>query len=85
MVEEDVASEIAYWKNTVICYVLGANPPYKVIDGFVRRICTGCVMDKVLLIKKGLYAVRFMEHHDAMIVAQKGFYHFDQKPFIVKA
>jgi len=57
--------------------VLGENPPYEVIDGFARRIWVGCAIDKVLLIKKGLYLVRFMEHHDAMIVAQKGFYHFD--------
>ncbi|KAJ8420205.1 hypothetical protein Cgig2_021782 [Carnegiea gigantea] len=38
--------------NAVICCVLGANPPYEVIDGFS--------IDKVLLIKKGLYLVRDM-------------------------
>ena len=38
LVEEDVRSEIAYWQNAVICCVLTANPPYEVIDGFVRRI-----------------------------------------------
>ena len=29
--------------------------------------------------------MRFMEHHDAMTVAQKGVYRFDQKAFIVRA
>ena len=37
------------------------------------------------MIKKGLYLMRFIDHQDALAVAQKGFYHFDQKPFIVKA
>ena len=39
----------------------------------------------MLLFKKGLYLVRFNELKDAMVVAQKGVFHFDQKPFIVKA
>ena len=49
------------------------------------KFWTGFAIDKVLLIKKGLYLVRFMDKPDAMKVAQKGVYHFDQKPFIVKA
>ena len=81
---EDVLEEINYWQNGVICYVLGANPPYEVINGFVRRIWAGQAIDKVLLIKRGLYLVRFQDKLDAQKVAQKGVYHFDQKPFIVK-
>jgi len=42
-------------------------------------------IDKVLLIRKGLYLVRFSNKEDAIRVAQKGVFHFDQKPFIVKA
>ncbi|KAJ8422697.1 LOW QUALITY PROTEIN: hypothetical protein Cgig2_031931 [Carnegiea gigantea] len=83
-VEEDVAQEIAYWQNAVRCCVLGVNPLIEVIDGYVRRIWTGYEIDKVLLIKKGLYLVRFNELKDAMVVAQKGVFHFDQKPFIVR-
>ena len=85
MVKEGVVSEIAYWQNAVLCCVLGENPPYELIDGFIRRIWIGCEIDKVLLIKKGLYLVTFIGHQDAMLVAQKGVYHFDKKPFIVKA
>ena len=85
IVEANVADEIAYWQNAVICCVLGENLPIEVIDGFVRRIWKGHEIDKVLLIKKGLYLVRFNELNDALAVAQKGVFHFDQKPFIVKA
>ena len=65
--------------------MLGANPPIEVIGGFVRRIWKGYEIDKVLLVKKGLYLVRFDELKDALEVAQKGVFHFDQKPLIVKA
>ncbi|KAJ8445967.1 hypothetical protein Cgig2_001285 [Carnegiea gigantea] len=85
LVEEDVAQEIAYWQNAVLCCVLGANPPIEAIDVYVRRIWIGYEIDKVLLIKNGLYLVRFKELKDAMVVAQKGVFHFDQKPFIVRA
>ncbi|KAJ8419892.1 hypothetical protein Cgig2_017702 [Carnegiea gigantea] len=73
LVKEDTEGAVAYWQNAVICCVLGVDPRYEVIAGYV------------LLIKKGLYLVRFIEHQHALIVAQKGVYHFDQKPFIVKA
>jgi len=51
----------------------------------VHRIWGDFAIDKVLMIKKGLYLVRFEEQQAAMAVAQKGVYYFDQKSFIVKA
>ena len=61
------------------------NPPFLVIDGYVRRIWKANAIDKVVLIKRGLYLVRFVDCQDALTVTQKGLYHFDHKPFIVKA
>ena len=34
----DTIPEINYWQLTVLCTILGANPPLKVIEGFVHRI-----------------------------------------------
>jgi len=69
----------------VICYVLEANPPFEVIDGYVRRIWKAYAIDKVVLVKRGLYLVRFVNYQDAPTMTQKGLYHFDHKTFIVKA
>ncbi|KAJ8427203.1 hypothetical protein Cgig2_004362 [Carnegiea gigantea] len=33
--QQDVATEIEYWNQPVICSVLGANPPIRVIEGVV--------------------------------------------------
>ena len=36
--ETDIASEIECRKIVVLCFVLGANPSYDVVDGFVSWI-----------------------------------------------
>jgi len=82
---EDIEDEVTYWQNAVLCCVLGANPPYEVIAGFVNRIWGEFAIDKVLMVKRGLYLVRFEDYQAALTVAQKAVYCFDQKPFIVKA
>ncbi|KAG5621777.1 hypothetical protein H5410_006995 [Solanum commersonii] len=35
---EDIRSEITYWGNAVVCYVLGAHPPFQVVKGFIQRL-----------------------------------------------
>ncbi|KAJ8426568.1 hypothetical protein Cgig2_010627 [Carnegiea gigantea] len=52
---QDVAAEIEYWNQVVICCVLGANPPLGVINGYVRRIWSRYEIDKVVAAHKGIY------------------------------
>lgn len=35
---EDIQEELDYWSSSIICYVVEANPPVQVIEGFLRRI-----------------------------------------------
>uniref|UniRef100_A0A803PAH1 DUF4283 domain-containing protein n=1 Tax=Cannabis sativa TaxID=3483 RepID=A0A803PAH1_CANSA len=35
---DDIQDEVDFWKPSIACYVLGANPPLVVIEGFVRRM-----------------------------------------------
>ena len=35
---EDSEDEVVFMQNAVLCCVLGANPPYEVIAGYVNRI-----------------------------------------------
>lgn len=37
-IDGDDIQEVEYWSSAVICYVLGANPPLNVMDGYFRRI-----------------------------------------------
>ncbi|XP_048496156.1 uncharacterized protein LOC125495470 [Beta vulgaris subsp. vulgaris] len=81
---EDVQSEVDYWSSSVICYVLGANPPPYVMEGFIRRIWRNYGVDKVAVVKSGIYIVRFssMEKKDLVLKESNPF--FDNKPVIVK-
>ena len=33
---DDIEDEIRYWESAVVCYVIGANPPLHVIDGYMK-------------------------------------------------
>uniref|UniRef100_A0A803QHA8 DUF4283 domain-containing protein n=1 Tax=Cannabis sativa TaxID=3483 RepID=A0A803QHA8_CANSA len=35
---DDIAEEISFWNSSLVCYILGENPPLNVLDGFVRRL-----------------------------------------------
>ena len=83
--EDDIQTEIKYWKNAVLFGVMGSNPPFDVIDGFVHRIWKSMDIDKVIIVRKGVFLVRFTNLLDKMTVLHRGLYFFDMKPFIVKA
>lgn len=34
----DISSEIEYQQNAIVCYVLGAHPPFLVINSFIQRM-----------------------------------------------
>ncbi|XP_056687955.1 uncharacterized protein [Spinacia oleracea] len=81
---EDIEDEIAYWQSAVVCYVLGANRPQHVMEGFVHRICGKMGVEKVALIGKGIYVIRFTTMENSHKILQGNAYFFDKKPLIVK-
>lgn len=81
---EDVEEEINYWSSSLICYVVGANPPIQVMEGFVRRIWRQYGVDKVALFKRGVFLIS-LKAMDSIDKILEGHYFFDNKPVIVKA
>ena len=68
----------------MLCFVLGANPHLEVIEGFIRRMWRCFEIDKIYLVKKGVFLVRFKHLSEQSIVVQRVVYFFDNKPFLVK-
>jgi len=77
-------SEIKYCNFIALCCLLGANPPYEVIYGYVHLIWKHLTIDKGVMVKKVLLVVRFNKIEDRDMVINKGIYFLDKKPFLVK-
>lgn len=80
----DVEDEIHYWQSTVLCSVMGANPPFEIMKGFLNRIWANYEFDRILYVHKGVLLVRFAHLQDKISVEKRGLYFFDSKPMIVK-
>lgn len=68
----------------MICYVLGANPPLHVIEGFVKRIWKSDNIDKLGSVAKGVFIVRFKSQEDVNKACESNGILFDRNPFIVR-
>ncbi|XP_074283590.1 uncharacterized protein LOC141608133 [Silene latifolia] len=84
LTNSDVDAELKYWSTAVYCYVLGANPPWKVIDGFVKRIWGYTDYEKLSFHSNGIFVVRFKTEEMKLRVLQAGPIFFDNKPVVVK-
>ncbi|XP_074282709.1 uncharacterized protein LOC141607248 [Silene latifolia] len=80
---EDVEPEIAYWDTAVVCYVLGSNPPWELLSGFVNKLWGVYKFDKLSFLPNGVFLVRFPTKECQQLVLQQGFPMFDNKPLVV--
>ena len=80
----DVMPEIEQWKSAVLCSILGANPPLKVIEGFNWCMWKTYDIDKICMNKKGVFQVMFKHLNVQAVVVQRGVYFFHKKPLLVK-
>lgn len=67
----------------MIC--IGGHPPFSVLNGYIHRVWAKNGINKVAMLKIGIVLARFDTNVGKDEVIQGGIYHFDNKPFIVKA
>uniref|UniRef100_A0A803PSW3 CCHC-type domain-containing protein n=1 Tax=Cannabis sativa TaxID=3483 RepID=A0A803PSW3_CANSA len=79
----DIEDEVNFWQQSVVCYVIGVNPPISILEGFVRRIWKDEVV-KVGLLAKGIFIIRFQSLEQRDKVMQQGYVFFDRKPMVMK-
>ena len=79
-----IEDEIHYWETVVVCFVVGANPSLRVIDGFVRKIWNNLDIDIVGMVDKGVYLVtmKSIESRDKAYESNGAL--LDNKPFVTK-
>ncbi|KAM6545981.1 hypothetical protein CsatB_026717 [Cannabis sativa] len=80
---DDIEDEISFWKPSIVCYVLGVNPPLHILDGFVHRIWQGKV-DRVKVLSYGIFIIRFHSIEDRDQVLNGGFIFFNRRPVVMR-
>ena len=81
---EDVDPEIKYWQSAIVCYILGVKPPFRIIEGFIRRVWGKYGVVKVAMMNNGVFVVRFKTVEDKMKGMQGGSILYDRKPVIMQ-
>ncbi|KAJ8451704.1 hypothetical protein Cgig2_018338 [Carnegiea gigantea] len=67
----------------MVGFVLGTNPPFQIIRGFIQRIWDD-VVDKVISIDQGAFLIRFNSENDLQSTMSRGPILFDKHPVILK-
>ncbi|VFQ79935.1 unnamed protein product [Cuscuta campestris] len=84
LTSEDIIEECTYWDAAALVYVLGANPPLSVMEGYIGRIWKAYQIEEINFLKPGQYVVRFQKENERDEAIDKKFYHFDNKPVCVR-
>ncbi|XP_074316286.1 uncharacterized protein LOC141652637 [Silene latifolia] len=82
---DDVKDEIEYWNLAVYGYVMGANPPWEAMEGYLCRIWPNYEISKVSFLPNGLFVVRFAKEERKRLVLAQGMFLFDGKPIILRS
>ena len=80
----DIEEELKYRESSVICYVLGANPPIHVIEGFVKRIWKTKKIEKIGSVAKLIYLVHMKSIEGVTDAYAFNGILFDKKAFVVR-
>ncbi|XP_062104336.1 uncharacterized protein LOC133815521 [Humulus lupulus] len=81
---DEVQIESLFWSSAVVCQVLGANPPFAVFEGFIKRIWGKLGIERIARLNNGFTLVNFRDEVTRDLVLEAGVLHFDRKPVIVK-
>lgn len=65
--------------------VVGADPPWETLNGFLNRIWQDKDIDKISFLPNGIFVIRFMSKAKQLEVLEKGYVIFDGKLVVIKA
>ncbi|XP_062114732.1 uncharacterized protein LOC133825855 [Humulus lupulus] len=81
---EEVEVEASFWRNAIVCIVLGANPPFRVFEGFIKRIWGNLGIEKIVRMNSGFTLVNFRDEATRDLILETGVIHFDRKPVVLR-
>uniref|UniRef100_A0A803Q992 Reverse transcriptase domain-containing protein n=1 Tax=Cannabis sativa TaxID=3483 RepID=A0A803Q992_CANSA len=81
---EEVKMQAANWSTEIICMVVGANPPFSIFEGFIRRMWGKLGIAQIVRMNGGYTIVKFQDEATRDHVLEHGVIQFDQKPVITR-
>nr|BAB85863.1 unnamed protein product [Silene latifolia] len=80
----DVQKEVDFWKNSFICFILGANPPWDTLEDFIYWVWADYGVGRVSFLSSEVFLVRFRKQKYMEALLHHGHYVFDNRPLIVR-
>ncbi|KAL2894203.1 Major capsid protein [Bienertia sinuspersici] len=81
---KDIEEKVNYWSSALVCYVPRANLPFSIINGYCNRTWSKHGLDKVPLVGRDLFLVRFHNVAQCEKVLSGDRQFFNSKPVIIK-
>ncbi|XP_062119004.1 uncharacterized protein LOC133832711 [Humulus lupulus] len=81
---DEIEVEASFWRTSIVCVVLGANTPFRVFEGFVKRIWGNLGIDRIVRMNSGFTLVSFRDVATRDLVLETGVIHFDKKPVVLR-
>ncbi|XP_062085826.1 uncharacterized protein LOC133791936 [Humulus lupulus] len=69
---EEIEVEASFWNSTMVCIVLGANPPFAVFEGFIKRLWGKLGIDRIARMNAGYTIVKFRDEATRDMVLEAG-------------
>lgn len=82
--KKDIEPMFDHWRNAVACFFLGAHPPFKVLEGHLKKIWKYRGIKNIIGGEEGIAIVLFEEYEHKLRVIREGTRFVDRKPLIVK-
>lgn len=81
--EEDVESELYFWKNALILCVLGADLSMSMLKSYMQRVWNFVHLPDLYYHDEGYFILHFRNHEDMDVVLMKGPYTYRNMPLLL--
>ncbi|KAG4969263.1 hypothetical protein JHK82_034972 [Glycine max] len=81
---EDIASELQFWENAMILYVLGGSLSMTMLKNYMVKMWNFVILPDMLYHDDGYFLLRFMNREDKETVMMRGPYTIRNMPIILK-
>uniref|UniRef100_A0A803NSM9 DUF4283 domain-containing protein n=1 Tax=Cannabis sativa TaxID=3483 RepID=A0A803NSM9_CANSA len=81
---DEVECEASFWKNSIVCIVLGVYPLFKVFEGFIQRVWGNLGIERIARINSGFTLISFRDEETRNLIMETGVIHFDKKHVVLR-